>query len=94
LHILAPHIDWFILFTATNGASYGLSCADAEELERVDLILPPPARLDAGAAEGALPQATQRALGKLFSACGLSADFVGKEPCAAISNASSAVYSS
>lgn len=50
------------------------------DLKRVDLVLPPPARLDAGAAEGTLPQATQRALGKLLTACGLSADFVGALP--------------
>ncbi len=40
-------------------------------------MLPPPARLDAGAAEGALPRATQRALGKLLAACGLDAEFAG-----------------
>ncbi|KAK9907490.1 hypothetical protein WJX75_004677 [Coccomyxa subellipsoidea] len=51
--------------------------ADKGDLKRVDLVLPPPARLDAGAAEGTLPQATQRALGKLLTACGLIADFVG-----------------
>lgn len=49
----------------------------AEDLRRVDLVLPPPARLDAGATEGALPQATRKALGQLFAACGLSANFVG-----------------
>ena len=49
----------------------------AGELEKVEVILPPPARLDAGTAEGALPQSTQKALGRLFSACGLSADFTG-----------------
>ncbi len=43
----------------------------------MELILPPPARLDAGTAEGALPRSTQKALGRLFSACGLSADFTG-----------------
>ena len=47
------------------------------ELKKVELILPPPARLDAGTAEGALPQSTQKALGRLFSACGLSSDFTG-----------------
>ena len=47
------------------------------ELKKVELILPPPARLDAGAAEGALPRSTQKALGRLLSACGLSADFTG-----------------
>ncbi|CAL5229048.1 g12297 [Coccomyxa viridis] len=47
------------------------------ELKKVELILPPPARLDAGTAEGALPRSTQKALGRLFSACGLSADFTG-----------------
>ena len=41
------------------------------------MILPPPARLDAGAAQGALPGSTQKALGRLLSACGLSADFSG-----------------
>ena len=51
----------------------------ADDLERVDLTLPPPARLDAGAAEGALPLATQRALAKLLVACGLSADFIGEQ---------------
>ena len=44
----------------------------------MDLTLPPPARLDAGAAAGALPLATQRALAKLLVACGLTADFVGE----------------
>lgn len=43
----------------------------------MELILPPPARLDAGAAQGALPGSTQKALGRLLSACGLSADFSG-----------------
>ncbi|CAL8469784.1 g9326 [Coccomyxa elongata] len=50
---------------------------DEGDLRRVDLVLPPPARLDAGAAEGALPRATQRALGKLLAACGLDAEFAG-----------------
>jgi len=49
----------------------------AGSLKKVELILPPPARLDAGAAEGALPRSTQRALGRLLSACGLRADFTG-----------------
>ena len=49
----------------------------AGDLRRVDLVLPPPSRLDAGAAEGALPRATQHALGKLLAACGLDADFAG-----------------
>ena len=53
------------------------ACADG--LRRVDLVLPPPARLDAGVAEGTLPRATQRALAKLLVACGLSGDFVGAE---------------
>lgn len=53
-------------------------CCAAEDLRKVDLVLPPPARLDAGAAEGALPLATRKALGQLFAACGLSADFVGE----------------
>lgn len=46
----------------------------------MELTLPPPARLDAGTAEGALPRSTQKALGRLFSACGLSADFSGGVP--------------
>ena len=49
----------------------------AGDLKRVDLVLPPPARLDARAAEGTLPRATQRALGRLLEACGLEADFAG-----------------
>ena len=49
----------------------------AGDLKKVELILPPPARLDAGAVEGALPRSTQKALGRLLAACGLSAEFSG-----------------
>ena len=63
-------------------ASIGTMCGDvaalsADGLKRVDLVLPPPARLDAGVAEGTLPRATQRALAKLLVACGLSGNFTG-----------------
>ena len=49
----------------------------AGDLKKVELILPPPARPDAGAPEGALPRSTQKALGRLLAACGLSAEFSG-----------------
>lgn len=54
------------------------TCVPAGKLQHVAVSLPPPARMEAAAAAaGQYPRATQLAIAKLLTACGLSSAFIG-----------------